>query len=74
MPQEKNIDILSKEETLIDLENDGKTAMIIGIDGKVGGIIAVADTVKDSSQEAIQQLKDMNIEIYMITVFYTVIT
>lgn len=65
--REKNIDILSKEETLIDLENDGKTAMIIGIDGKVGGIIAVADTVKDSSQEAIQQLKDMNIEIYMIT-------
>ncbi len=64
---EKDIVISSIEETLIRLENDGKTAMILGVDGKLAGIIAVADTVKDSSKEAIDQLKAMDIEIYMIT-------
>lgn len=64
---EKNIQISQIEETLVSLENDGKTAMIIGIDGKIGGIIAVADTVKSSSREAIEKLKAMDIEIYMIT-------
>jgi P-type Cu+ transporter len=49
------------------LENQGKTAMIIAIDNQYEGIIAVADTVKETSREAIARLKDMGIEVVMIT-------
>ncbi len=65
--REKNIEIDSIEQQLVTLEEQGKTAMLISIEGKIGGIIAVADTVKESSKQAIDQLKAMNIEIYMIT-------
>lgn len=49
------------------LANEGKTPMFIAIDGKLAGIIAVADTVKESSAAAIKQLHDMGIEVAMIT-------
>jgi P-type Cu+ transporter len=55
------------QDNLFKLENEGKTAIIIGIDKKIGGIIAVADTVKETSKTAIQELKDMNLQVAMIT-------
>jgi len=64
---QNNIDILNIEQTLIDLETNGKTAMIISVNNKLEGIIAVADTLKESSKEAIKQLQEMGIEVYMIT-------
>ncbi|WP_041701316.1 heavy metal translocating P-type ATPase [Gottschalkia acidurici] len=65
--RDKNIDIDSMLAQLERLEDEGKTAMLMSIDGKAGGIIAVADTVKDTSKQAIDRLKEMGIEIYMIT-------
>ncbi len=65
--RDKNIEIDSIEDQLVTLEEQGKTAMLISIDGKIGGIIAVADIVKESSKQAIDQLRAMDIEIYMIT-------
>lgn len=65
--REQKVEIDHIEDQLVVLENQGKTAMLIAIEGKIGGIIAVADTVKESSREAINQLKEMDIEIYMIT-------
>ncbi len=50
-----------------ELEGQGKTAMLMAIDGHLAGIIAVADTVKETSAEAIKQLKKMGIEVIMIT-------
>ena len=41
--------------------------MLVAIDGKLAGIIAVADTVKESSKAAIQTLKEIGIEVYMVT-------
>ena len=41
--------------------------MYIAIDGKIAGIIAVADTVKESSKKAIEKLHEMGIEVAMIT-------
>ena len=55
------------EEQLIDFEINGKTAMLIAIDGKYRGIVAVADTIKETAPEAIQQLKDLGIEVIMLT-------
>ncbi len=49
------------------LANEGKTPMFMAIDNKLAGIIAVADTVKESSERAIRKLHDMGIEVAMIT-------
>jgi Cu+-exporting ATPase len=49
------------------LQSEAKTAMLVAIDGQVAGIIAVADTVKDGSQEAIAELHRMGIKVAMIT-------
>ena len=55
------------ENLLTKLEDEGKTAMIMAIDGKIEGVVAVADTVKDHSKEAIDELKKLGIEVWMIT-------
>ncbi len=49
------------------LENQGKTAMLIAFDGKFAGVIAVADTVKDTSKAAIERMKDLGLEVIMLT-------
>jgi Cu+-exporting ATPase len=55
------------ERTLVQLENAGKTAMLLADTAKIIGIVAVADTVKDTTKEAIEELRRMGIEVYMIT-------
>ncbi len=64
---EAGLDIGDKESTLAELETLGKTAMLIAIDGKLSGIIAVADTIKETSLEAIKELQKMGLTVYMIT-------
>ncbi len=57
----------SLEEKSKSLADDGKTPMFITLDNKAAGIIAVADTVKRDSAEAIKALQDLGIEVVMIT-------
>ncbi|MCL5612232.1 MAG: heavy metal translocating P-type ATPase [Chloroflexi bacterium] len=57
----------SLEEKSKSLADDGKTPMFIALDDRAAGIIAVADTVKEDSAEAIKALKGMGIEVVMIT-------
>lgn len=49
------------------LEGEGKTAMLVALDIDLAGILAVSDTVKESSARAIKKLKEMGIEVVMIT-------
>lgn len=49
------------------LQSEAKTAMLVAVDGQVRGIIAVADTVKDGSKEAIEGLHRMGLKVVMIT-------
>ena len=49
------------------LENEGKTAMFVAIDGRIAGIVAVADTVKETSARAVAELKRMGLDVVMIT-------
>ncbi len=49
------------------LEGEAKTAMLVAVDGAVRGVIAVADTVKDGSAEAIAELRRMSLRVAMIT-------
>jgi P-type Cu+ transporter len=64
---EQSIDMGSIEAIITKLEDDGKTAMLMAIDNTLEAIIAVADTLKESSKEAIDELKKMGIDVYMIT-------
>ena len=49
------------------LQSEAKTAMLVAVDGEVRGVIAVADTLKDGSVEAIAELQRMGLEVAMIT-------
>jgi len=55
------------EQKMSELESQGKTAIIVAIDKKIEGIIAVADSLKESSPMAIAALKELGIECIMIT-------
>ncbi|WP_110933196.1 heavy metal translocating P-type ATPase [Paenibacillus bouchesdurhonensis] len=55
------------DHRMSELEQAGKTAMLAAVDGKYAGLVAVADTVKETSQEAISRLKDMGIQVIMMT-------
>jgi Cu+-exporting ATPase len=65
--QDNNVPIESFESRISELENSGKTAMLLAIDKQLAGIIAVADTLKENAAEAISQLQAMGIETVMIT-------
>jgi Cu+-exporting ATPase len=67
MMKKFSIDLGDLEEKSIKLADDGKTPMFIAIDDKAAGIIAVADTIKPDSKEAIALLKKMGLEVVMIT-------
>ena len=62
-----NLDITAFEVDMKGLEESGKTAMLVSVDGQVAGLIAVADTLKENSAEAIAKLKEMGLEVVMIT-------
>jgi Cu+-exporting ATPase len=49
------------------LADDGKTPMYVAIDGRIAGIVAVADTIKEDSRAAIETLKAMGLEVVMMT-------
>jgi Cu+-exporting ATPase len=63
----ENIALGTLEEQSKSLADDGKTPMYIAIDRKAAGIVAVADTIKEDSAEAIAVLQKMGIEVVMIT-------
>lgn len=64
---EKNINIEPGKEDYEIYAGEGKTPMLIAIDGKFAGIIAVADVVKENSKRAIDNLHKLGIEVAMIT-------
>jgi Cu+-exporting ATPase len=64
---ERNIDISSVSSKLEELEDQGKTTMIVCVNGKIAGLIAVADTLKDSSKQAVEMLHRMGKKVMMIT-------
>ncbi len=64
---EKGIDLGELEASITKLEDEGKTAMLMAVDNGMEAIIAVADTVKENSREAIGELQKMGIQVYMIT-------
>lgn len=64
---EQQIDYANYAEEATQLANKGQTPMFVGCEGKVIGIVAVADTLKETSADAIQKIKGLGIEVYMLT-------
>jgi Cu+-exporting ATPase len=63
----EGIDPALLEETMVRLELEGKTAMLVAAGGALVGVIAVADTLKPEAKDAIAELKAEGIEVIMLT-------
>jgi len=60
-------DFLDAEEQIRALQDEGKTVMLVVVDKKLAGLIAVADTVKPDSEKAIGRLHEQNLKVVMLT-------
>ncbi|TAK11531.1 MAG: copper-translocating P-type ATPase [Anaerolineae bacterium] len=63
----RGMDLNGLHEPVERFQNEGKTAMLVAVDGRVQGVIAVADTVKEGSKAAIARLHAMGLQVAMIT-------
>lgn len=61
------VDVGALEATVQRLQGEGKTAMYVAVDGKAAGVVAVADTIKEDSIEAIRVMQAMGLEVVMLT-------
>jgi Cu+-exporting ATPase len=64
---DESVNISGLEQREETLSGDGKTPMYVAVDGIAAGIIAVADTLKENSAEAIKDLRRLGVETIMIT-------
>lgn len=64
---EQRLDFAEYEAEANEIANKGQTPMFVGLDGKVIGIVSVADTMKETSAEAIRKIKELGIEVHMLT-------
>lgn len=65
--QEKGVDVFEQRQTIDALARQGKTPLFFAKNKSIMGIIAVADVVKETSAAAVKELKDMNIDVVMLT-------
>jgi len=65
--KEEHIDSSAFQGQLLELSQEGKTAMFVAVDGQLAGILAVADEMKSSSLKAVQELQSMGLEVIMLT-------
>ena len=64
---EQKMDFTEYEAEAAQIANKGQTPMFVGLEGKVIGIVSVADTLKETSVEAIRKIKELGIEVHMLT-------
>jgi Cu+-exporting ATPase len=65
--RDNGIDPAPAQETMERLENEGKTAMLVAYEGELVGVVADADTIKESATEAVSQLQERGLDVMMIT-------
>lgn len=65
--EELGISLKETEKQIIKLEKEGKTAVFLAIDNKIKGILAIADTLKDTARKAVEELKKEGLEVWMLT-------
>ncbi|WP_400153855.1 heavy metal translocating P-type ATPase [Candidatus Methanomassiliicoccus intestinalis] len=62
-----NLSYSSVEDNVIKLEEQGQTVVIAAVDDQIAGIIGIADTIKETSKMAVSEMKNMGIDVVMIT-------
>ncbi|MFQ3319028.1 MAG: Cu+-exporting ATPase [Natronomonas sp.] len=65
--RDNDIDPSPAAETMERLENEGKTAMLVACEGELVGVVADADTVKESAKDAVSALQERGVDVMMIT-------
>ncbi|MBN2078584.1 MAG: copper-translocating P-type ATPase [Spirochaetes bacterium] len=65
--REKGIDVSGIESVVSSFENEGKTAVTVAHDGLVLGVIAVSDTMKETTPAAVREFRRMGLDVYMLT-------
>ncbi len=65
--QESGIKLAAMEATADELRRDGATAIFVGIDGRIAGVLAIADPIKASTPEALAGLREAGIKVVMLT-------
>jgi Cu+-exporting ATPase len=65
--QESGIALGDAEARLMAFEEAGKTALLVAADGRLVGIVAVSDTIKDGAAEAVRQLRALGLDVAMLT-------
>jgi len=65
--ESRGVEASGAYEEMTRLEEAGKTAMLVAADGEFAGLVAVADTIKETSAEAVRRLKEMGIDVIMMT-------
>jgi Cu+-exporting ATPase len=64
---ENGVDLSAVDGRLATIEEQGKTAMIVAADGRVAGVVGVADTLKPSAKPAVDALKRLGVQVVMLT-------
>jgi Cu+-exporting ATPase len=67
MMQEASIDTASASTAILRFSEQGKTPVLVSVDGKLTGIMAIADTLQPASREAAAELKEMGFELVLLT-------
>ncbi len=65
--RKRQIEVRDLEEKAEELAGEGKTPMYVSLEGKAAGLIAVADTLKENSLQAVEKLKKLGLEVIMLT-------
>ena len=65
--REGGIDLTAMEQTADELRRDGATAIFVGVDGRVAGVLAIADPIKETTPEALAGLRAAGIKVVMLT-------
>jgi Cu+-exporting ATPase len=65
--QEEAIDIVKAEDDMVRFEVEGKTVMILALNGELAGTVAVMDTLKENAVQAVRALKSMKLKVAMLT-------
>ncbi|MDS0301303.1 heavy metal translocating P-type ATPase [Halogeometricum sp. S1BR25-6] len=65
--RDNGIDPSPAQDTMERLENEGKTAMLVAYEDELVGVVADADTIKESAKDAVRQLQERGVDVMMIT-------
>lgn len=65
--REQHVNLNGLEQKALDLQNTGKTAVWLAVESEAVGVLAIADTIKDGSRDAVAQMKARGLQVIMLT-------